>query len=318
MLEALKFVQGAVAKKDFVPALTHFRIKDGFVRGFNGALSLCSPIDLDLDITPQAVPFVKAIQTCKSVVTMHVTDSGRLAVKSGKFKAFINSSDDTFPEVNPSGTRVELEGNLLEALAKLAPFMAEDASRPWANGILLRGQSAYATNNVILVEQWMPESFPCEINIPKKAVQELLRIKKEPIALQMDDVSATFWFDEKRWLRTNLLALEWPDVHKILQAASESYKPVTLEEEFFEAVENILPFADEQEKIYFTETGLTTHLDATGADMEILVDGEKGCYNGKQLLKLNGIANSIDFSVYPKPVPFNSDTMRGVIVGIRS
>jgi hypothetical protein len=31
MLDALKFVKGAVAKKDFVPELTHFRITGGRV-----------------------------------------------------------------------------------------------------------------------------------------------------------------------------------------------------------------------------------------------------------------------------------------------
>ena len=44
MLKALKFVQGAVSKKDLVPALTHFRIENGTVRSYNGMLALCTPI----------------------------------------------------------------------------------------------------------------------------------------------------------------------------------------------------------------------------------------------------------------------------------
>jgi len=44
MLKELRFVQGAVAKKDFVPAMTHFRIEKGTVRSFNGNLAICSPL----------------------------------------------------------------------------------------------------------------------------------------------------------------------------------------------------------------------------------------------------------------------------------
>ena len=54
MLKELKFVQGAVSSKDFIPALTHFRIENGTVRSFNGLLALCSPIALDIDCTPKA------------------------------------------------------------------------------------------------------------------------------------------------------------------------------------------------------------------------------------------------------------------------
>ena len=44
MLESLKFVKGAVSRKDHVPALTHFQIKNGFVKGHNGTLTLCAPM----------------------------------------------------------------------------------------------------------------------------------------------------------------------------------------------------------------------------------------------------------------------------------
>ena len=40
VLSALKFVQGSVAKKDFVPALKHVVIENATVRGFNGVLAL--------------------------------------------------------------------------------------------------------------------------------------------------------------------------------------------------------------------------------------------------------------------------------------
>ena len=74
----------------------------------------------------------------------------------------------------------------------------------------------------------------------------------------------------------------------------------------------------EEERIHLTEHGLATHLDPTGASVDILLESKEGCYNGKQLLKLNGVAKYADFKKYPKPVPFHSDSMRGILTGIKS
>src|SRR6266478_2176594 len=162
MLEILKFIQGAVSKKDYVPALQHFRIKDGTIQGFNGAIALSSPINLNLCCNPLAVPFIKAIQTCRDTVQLHLTQSKRLAIKSGSFVAFIEClpDDKDFPTIVPEGDDISIDGELLVSNLKiLAPFIAEDASRIWARGILFRGTSAYATNNVILVEKWLGSNF---------------------------------------------------------------------------------------------------------------------------------------------------------------
>src|SRR5690606_31461165 len=107
MLDALKFVQGAVARRDFVPALTHFQIRDGYIRGFNGKIALCAPIDLDLDATPKAAPFIKAIEACRDTVELSLTPNGRLAIRSGSFKAYIDCLEgEEFPNVEPEGDEV--------------------------------------------------------------------------------------------------------------------------------------------------------------------------------------------------------------------
>jgi hypothetical protein len=42
---------------------------------------------------------------------------------------------------------------LLDAIKAMRSFVGTDASRQWSTGILLTGTHAYATNNVIAVEQ---------------------------------------------------------------------------------------------------------------------------------------------------------------------
>lgn len=316
MLDSIRFVQGAVAKKDFVPALTHFRIQGGTIRGFNGALGICSPIDLNLDCSPKAVPFVKAIQTCQETIQMHLTAAGKLSIKSGKFKALVDCITEAFPEVEPEGEMIPLQGGMIKALKTLMPFIAEDASRPWARGILFKGQSAFATNNICLIEYWMEVGSPVEINIPKSAVAELVRIGEEPTSLQMTPNSVTFHFPNGRWLRTQTYSTEWPDLARILDT-SGNLTPVP--ETLWEAVTNIAPFVDDFGRVFMAENSIATGAvdGATGATMEVPGLAAAGCYNFQQLLLLDGVAKNIDFGLYPKPCPFQGDRIRGAIIGMR-
>ncbi len=315
MLDSLRFVQGAVAKKDFVPALTHFQIKDKFILGFNGMLGLRSPIALDLDVNPRAIQLIKAIQTCKDTIQLNLTAAKRLSVKSGKFKALIDCIEGDYPEIIPEGVEIPMNGDLLAGLKRLAPFIAEDASRPWARGILLRGRSGYATNNIIIVEYWLGYDFPVELNIPRAAVMELLRIGEEPVMLQLAEGSVTFHFPGDRWLRTQTYTTEWPDVLAILNRPSE---PIQIPEGMWEAVEDLLPFVDEQGRLYFSDGAITTgHGDGAGAAVDIPGIKADGCFNAAQIQLLRGVAETLDLTGYPGPCAFTGDRLRGAIVGIR-
>ena len=315
MLEDLKFVQGAVARKDFVQALTHFRISGGFIKGYNGSLALCSPIGLDLEVTPKAVPFIKAIQTCKDTVQLNMTPSGRLSIKSGPFKAFVDCTEEAYPDVQPEGEILELDGNLLKALKILNPFIADDASRQWARGVMFRGPSAFATNNVTLVEYWLGYSFPVEINIPKPAVQELIRIGEEPTRFQVSERSATFHYASGRWLRTQLYSTQWPDLAKVLGRDSS---PQPLPAGFFAALGDLLPFTDDLERVFFLGSSVaTTPVEGLGASSALAGLPELGIYHIKQLQLLEGVAETIDLAQYPAPCLFYGDKIRGAIVGMR-
>jgi DNA polymerase III sliding clamp (beta) subunit (PCNA family) len=313
MLDALKFVQGAVALKGLSPELTHFRIENNTIKGFNGSLSLCSPIDLDLNVTPKAKPFIKAITSCRATTAMSITKAGRLSIKSGKFKAFIECIEEVFPDIMPEGKTIRLTGSFVGTLRQLAPYMAQDASRTWARGIMLRGQCAYVTNNIIIIQAWMKTKFPVEVNIPAQAIKELIRIRAEPTHIQVSKRSITFHYEDCRWLRTNLSEENWPDVSKILDIESN---PTPITENFFEALEDVKAFADETRRVYFTEESITTSLQE-GIGASYSIEGlPTGAYNIDQLLLLKDLVSKVDFNLYPNPCPFFKGNMRGAIVGM--
>lgn len=317
MLSKLKFVQGAVARKDFVPALTHFVIEDSTVRGYNGMLALCSPIPFDITCRPKADPLIKAIANCTETVSLSLTPAGRLSIKSGKFKAFIDCIEGESSYLHPIGEPLEIDGvALLQALKTIAPFIGNDASRPWSNGILLLGQSAFATNNVMLVEYWTGTTMPTPINIPRAAIKEMLRIDEPPISAQLADNAITFHYTGDRWLRTQLFETKWPDLRRVLDKASN---PVALDATLFEAIKTVKPFIDKMGRILFKGGRIATHEEETeGASYEIEGFDHSGVYQIDMLGLLEGAAQTIDWSTYPSPCMFFGERLRGAIIGMRA
>ena len=316
MLKELKFVQGAVAKKDLLPAMTHFAIEGGHVRSYNGTLALSSPIPFDIDCKPKAGPLVQAIANCNDTVTLSMTPAGKLRIQSGKFRAFVDCIDGETPHVMPEGDHVDLDSEqLLKACKTLAPFVGNDASRPWTNGILLRGQSAFATNNVCLVEYWIGSQTPFTANIPMAAIKEMIRINEAPTHAQRTDNSITFHYTDGRWIRSQLYSTDWPDLSKVLDKPSN---PSDMDSRLFEGLEVIKPFADKLGRAFFHGEAVKTHIDeGEGASFDMVGFPFEGVYQIEMLKLLKDVAQKIDFSTYPSPCLFYGDRLRGAIVGMR-
>ena len=320
MIKALKFVRGAVSKKDYQPALSHFLIKDGRVMGYDGTIALSSPIGIDIHATPKAVPFVKAIERCTDDSTaLNLTTTGRISLKSGKFRATIECTEESsiLESIQPEGNHVDLSSTLVSALRTLEPFIGVDASRPWSSGILLHNFSAFATNNIILAESWIGSSLP-HINLPGSAIKELTRIGEEPISIQLGETSVTFHFKGDRWLRSQLLNTEWPDIHSLLEKTFDASTMSPLPSDFFKAVETIAYAVEDDGKVYFRDNCMTTTFEGgVGATVEIQGLPAFGSYHHKMLMLLQDRVKQIDFTKHPHPCPFVGDQLRGVFLGMR-
>lgn len=319
MLKELKFVMGSVSKKDFLPALSHFKIKDGRAQGWNGRIALSSPIDFEFDCIPKANTLIKALQQCEDAVVLGMTPTGKLSVKSGKFRSYVQCVDMETPHKEPSGAFVEINGEeVLKALAALQPLIADDASRPWSNGVLLTGSSAFATNNVIAAEYWLGTPMPVTVVIPRDAVKEILRIGESPTAFQMDDQSLTLHYEDGRWLNTLLIDADWPDIAGMLNKHDLSMVK-SVPEDFYNALDHIAPFTDSIGRVLMDEGVMMTHLDGDeeGAAVNCEFITNRSTFVCAMLRKLDGIATKLDLTRYPDPCPWVGDNMRGVIIGLR-
>lgn len=317
--KALKFVQGAVSRKELVPGMTHFAIEDGAVRAYNGNMGLCHPIPVDFACKPRADKLVPAISNCDKAqqAILKLTPTGRLSIKSGGLTYIVDCLDEKTPHVSPEGEIMEFDGEaLLKAFEVVSRFIGTDASRQWQTGVLLRGKSAFATCNVVLVEYWHGFEVPLTINIPGFAIKEMLRIGRPPTHAQVHTHSITFHYGENCWLRSQLLDTNWPDLQPLLD---RQVTALPINEELFDGLDKIRPFCDKGGRVFFQNGVVTTHPEEEieRASFDMPGFNTEGIYNVEMLSLLNGVATHIDFTGYPGPCTFYGDRLRGVIIGMR-
>jgi len=314
MKKVLNFVRGAVAEKELIPVLTHFNIEGGRIQGGNGKITIDAPAPpelADMTITVPAIRFLKAVDACDEEPVMKVTEAGNLTMKRGSFRATLPlTKPEEFPSVERTeGERYAVSG-LLPVLTRLRPFIGNDASRKWACAVLFDDEKAFATNNVLLVRS------PCNIKqrvvVPVYAIDELLRIGKEPDSVVVGETSIMFEYDDTSWMRAQLFNEDWPDVDALIKGTNE---PVP--SGLIDAVNKVLPFCPDQKQpvINFGEDGVSTNEGAFSANENI---GElpTGIFRAETLLLALSVAERMDLSEYPKPIPFEGNNITGVLAGM--
>lgn len=320
MIETLKLVQGAVAKKDFVPVMTAVHFYDKRVQATNGRITIDAPFpELDIDVTVNADRLIKAVNACDGEAKIKLTENGKLSIWQGKFRALIPVNDhNSFPKVEPQGDFHPVNGAyLLRLMQELRPFVADDATRPWACGMLLDGDYAYATNNVSIARVHQPFDKPVSLtgrlNLPAFLLDELTRIKRPPVNASHDDKSLTLDLGDGIWIRSNLFADQWPDITRFFQPAELSPIPPELSP----AIEKILPFCPDP-KLPVIVLGQNTVSTVEG-EMSAAVEGIElpdARFHAKVLQLVLDHCHSINLSSYPKPCAFQGDGIDGVVMGV--
>lgn len=326
MHKVLKFVQGSVSKKDFNPVLKHFVIEDGFVRGFNGSLALCAPIDMAVACKPKADQLVDALSHCDDEVVLAITGTGRLRVKSGRYAASVDCvPDDSTPHATPQGNRYPVEGAaILAAMTTLGPVVGDDASRPWTNGIMFVADRAYATNNVIATEMFLGTTLvqgDGAVVVPRDAIREVVRVGEPPSEVQLDKNSITFHYPDGKWIYTQLLLPDqWPNIPGLLDSL-ESGTLQAFPADFFHALAKIKKRCDKVGRVHFGGGSMGTvplgQEDGSHYDIPQLV--HDGVWQVDMLQLLEGVAELIDFSMWPRPALFTGKNgwLRGALAGLR-
>jgi len=314
LLEALKFISVA-QHSDGTPMQTHCRISDKTVIGFDGGLAAGHYIDENINVCPHTQTLVKALSKCKEAISITELDSGRLSIKSGKFRALVPCVPfGDLPAIQPDPPIAALTDDLKTALRACVPLAQDNGTEPFLCAVLLQAHTAVATNRHVVIEAFHGIDLPPNILLPKASANAVCKSDKPLKAFGFSSNSATFYFADDSFIKTQLFACIYPDYNKILNVEAN---PWPLPAGFYEALDIVKSFLD-NDRVYFIDGKMASSAninDATTYDVEGLTNDL--IFNANYLELIRSHAHSIQFNVNAKKLAlFFGENVRGGIMGI--
>lgn len=317
MLDVLKLVRGSIAKGNtgaLATVLTHFYIYNGRIQGANGRLCIdseCAGLNICNIVVP-ADKFLRAVDACDGEPTLIVKDE-KLTVKKGKFRAAMSTLPEaSYPVVSDfDGKPVEIQGDIIPTLRKLAPFISTDASRPWSNTVLIWEGHAYATNNVIVLRSPIPVASI--LVLPVYLIDEMVRIGKEPLSIKVSPNGVAVEYDTFR-LKGQTIMDQWPTSLIRLRDKMANQDLPEVMENICTSVMKLKPFFPDEKVpvVVFTSEGIGTQDGVQSAVFE--VEGlPEGMYRYESLIAVLEVATHADFNMYPQAIPFKGNGLEGLL-----
>lgn len=317
MLDTLKFVRGAVATKDLVPVLRYFRIANGRIQGQNGRVCIDAPWPgPDMNAVVDAQKFLRAVDACEGEPKITEKDSA-LTISRGRFRAkLLTLLVQDYPDVNADSIiwerRISMGEKTMAALRALQPFIATDASRPWACSVLIDGDKAFATNNAVLAVAEIPE-WEWGVVLPDFFVTELLRIGETPRELCWNDRALCARYADGSWLWSKRTEGAWPATLQQLSQqieACEDWQGVP--DDLREAITKLRPFFPDQ-KFPVVQTGPEGLSTFEGDSSAAVSCGElpKACFRMESLDLVAQHAK--EWNLEASPTPWRGDGIAGLL-----
>lgn len=317
LLQALEFVS-CVSEKLGAPHETHIGLRNKWAVTFNGVVAAGHPIPEDIYAFPHTLLLLEALSKCDENYSLTQLDNNRLSIKAGKFKAAVPCLDPLLmPEAFPDPQIVGITNKFKEAVEAVGVLASENAQHVLTASVLMNGQSVISTNRVMLLEYWHGLDLPFNVPLPKEFTKALAKQKKNLTGFGFSNNSATFWFEDGCWLKTQLYADTWPDVSSILNREANLW---SIDPAFFKALDAVAPFSEDG-NVYSRLNLLCSHADkSVGASYECNGIPNGFVYPIKQLMimkpyvkQIDYMANGVADSSYC--LVFAGDVLRGVISG---
>jgi hypothetical protein len=242
LLDAIEFIQFAQSGKG--AELTQYcMIANGAVTAFDGIIAAGVVLNEELFSCPNSAILVQALSRCGETFALSQVAANTLSVTSGEFQAFVPCCDPSkLLHVNPDPAVAPISEALTSALKIVAPLASDKAENVLKASVRLQAGSALASNGLVLLEAWHGLDLPT-ILIPRAAAIALTKCGKVPLKFGVSDSTATFWFEDNSWIRTQLYKEKWPESYYEFLGLPTSAVPIP--EEFFATIKSIESFSED-------------------------------------------------------------------------
>jgi hypothetical protein len=299
--------------KDGTEMHCYCNIENNRAVAFDGVVAAGSTIIEDFDACPHTLKLAAALASCGDTFAITQLSQESILVRSGDFQAFVPCCErEKLPQAAPDAAIVAITPALLDSLKIVAPLASDKAAMVIAGSVLISQGSALATNRVVILEAWHGCDLPVML-LPKQAVKALLDSGRIPVRFGYSGKTATFWFDDYSWIRTQLYQDGAKDLQSYLNQPNIERRKMP--QEFFTAVKKIAPFSQTGE-VYCRQGSISSHYRSDQQGSQLSIEIENGpvdvAYSIKELKYLEKFAEEFD-EHFEKFTLFFGSKARGAI-----
>lgn len=320
ILDAIRFVRGAVPTRDHYPQLKHVLIKDKTIRAFNGTIAIQAPINTKLTAAPQADAFAKAVAAADDKTRLQISKiKGNIVLKMAGRKITVPCIDtDEYPDIPMDGERFTFDGELLPALRDVAPFIAKPPCKPYAQGVMLVKSWAVAGHMTTVIARKMTAQFPTFLNLPDTMVKELLRIGEEPQDYLISPHCIVACYENGGFVYSKTIDMGWPNVFNIIDV-NNSIKPDVDPSLLLSQLKQLKPFSENNMVQIHKGKITTTSANKVQAEFECKGLVGAGFFNIDDLMRVAAVSDGFTLAAYPERCAFSrGDDVRGVLLGYKA
>lgn len=313
LLAALKFV--AVAQKKAGTVQQQFGMISGnWAAASNGVLTVATKVEEDLTACPHTYQLIDALSKVGEDLSITQLSPNALAIVSGAFKALVPCvAFGDFEITGPDERCAVIDDRIKAAFEAVLPLATDGAQHAHLAAVLLQAGSAVATNGHALVEYWHGIDLPPGMLVPKASAVAIAKAGKALTGFGYSGASATFWFEDGSFIKTQLFGERYPHYGQILNVETN---PWPLPDEFFKAVHAVESFS-KNGIVYFDNGFMSSREDeaeATTYKVEGLPEGMG--FQAKYLTTLEHAFKTAHFDKESNKVFFFGDSVRGVLMGV--
>ena len=152
-----------------------------------------------------------------------------------------------------------------------------------------------ASNAIVAIEFWHGVDLPTLI-LPKIFVSAVHASQKTPTAIGFSESSATFWFSDTQWSKTQLYGEPWPEIAYIFDMPTIDVLPIP--KKFFDGVRSVEDFCEngrEKGHVHLSESGISSHKDGEDGATFAMKGLKPLCFNVRQLKNIEKACQTIAF-----------------------
>ena len=317
ILEAINFVEGATDDK--LEYQNYIRIAAGWVVAFDGGMAAGHPIDTDIAVCPHLKRLKEAVSRAGATMALTAQESGRLGVSGDKARFTVPClPGSSLHAVMPDPAIAALDDRLKDAFKATISLAKEEADTVHEQSLLLRANTVVGCNGSLAIEAWHGIDLPPGMGIPHKAAKAVMRQNLKLTGFGIDwGRSVTFHFENGAWIKTQLMADEWPPIDNTLNQPAY-YAPTP--EGLFDALAAILSFSEDG-AVHFHDDKLKTTYGGEGGtvhgaayDVPGLMRGHS--FTGRLLEKAAPYCTQIDYTTNNDALQFVNPELnvRGVLM----